>query len=854
MLQEELEAGATSSSPGALGSAPAANVGAMASSPDRPATTEVSPSADDLAARVTAMVLAALESAKVNPSSATASESQRSFTGTWNGQYGIWETRDDGVWVLVKSREEMAGATSSSSGQDPWEREDPWQKNWWKKDDWKKDGWIDYDNVEPVISSQDHWTKEDQWQDNTGDTSWSDFRSQGQGRYVDKDPPPSWDGKNPEKTWREYRRSLRFWLANTDIPSKKHGVMLWKALTGDAKLLVDHLTDEDLARHDAASKISGLLEQAHRHISEHEDQDDFDKAVFGLHRERGQSLLQFANVARSAFLKADAHGDPLPDRRKGMIFLRRAKIPGHLEDHIMSRTAGSRNFSDLLEAIRVLARRSDLNPSSSGTYLDLDEDEAQDDEDGGAMSSSPSEGFLDYDSEDGTLIPIAEEDLQEVYDEEDLEWALSNYRQERERFKAKNANGGYLKVRDDLNKNRIARGYNAKGFQYRDNRGKFKRPFRKYGSSSKYGRSSSSSNNSSSNSRNKAVSSRGSKSFLTDDKGRPKLRDISELKARTRCRKCNKIGHWAAECPEAQHLLVASEEAEQFFCGMLMEEMPSASSAADVQGGATLSSPTQGEEKGGATSSSPAGEEKGGVASSPPAGSAEVIWDEATNHPIEDRGRYNGKAPRGAGLIIFKNIEQETVVCVVQKRDGKLSFPKGGMKSGEKVPTAATREWIEEVGINPARLIIDMSTWVDDGTIGVRYLVGTCDEIGNDRSEPDQPSPDLRYVMWTPPHEDPDDPDPIMKAMWIPLDRILRNDTALSSARVNQVRQAYDHVRLADGGLADEEYETEIGSFWEQGLVSHGLTERRGQRTIPQKRLERRLRRPVTGTLDLGLS
>ena len=40
-----------------------------------------------------------------------------------------------------------------------------------------------------------------------------------------------------------------------------------------------------------------------------------------------------------------------------MIFLRQAKIPGHLEDHIMAKINGSRNFSDLLEAIQVLARR-----------------------------------------------------------------------------------------------------------------------------------------------------------------------------------------------------------------------------------------------------------------------------------------------------------------------------------------------------------------------------------------------------------------------------------------------------------------------------------------------------------------
>ena len=92
--------------------------------------------------------------------------------------------------------------------------------------------------------------------------------------------------------------------------------------------------------------------------------------------------MQFANVARSAFLKTDAHGDPLPDRREGMIFLRRAKIPGHLEDHIMARTGGSRNFSDLMDAIRILARRAEQSAPTSDTHLDLEEGGTDDGEEG----------------------------------------------------------------------------------------------------------------------------------------------------------------------------------------------------------------------------------------------------------------------------------------------------------------------------------------------------------------------------------------------------------------------------------------------------------------------------------------
>ena len=75
-----------------------------------------------------------------------------------------------------------------------------------------------------------------------------------------------------------------------------------------------------------------------------------------------------------------------------MIFLRQAKILGHLEDHIMAKTNGSRNFSDLLDAIQILTWRptsqvslsfpsydDDWNDGTNATeYYDIDDHNAVD--------------------------------------------------------------------------------------------------------------------------------------------------------------------------------------------------------------------------------------------------------------------------------------------------------------------------------------------------------------------------------------------------------------------------------------------------------------------------------------------
>ena len=114
--------------------------------------------------------------------------------------------------------------------------------------------------------------------------------------------------------------------------------MLFDALTVDAKHLIAHLSDEQLADEKAGHTIFDILVNAHKHVTVNEDQDDFDHAVFGAQRDNSKSLIQFANECQSLFLKSDQHGDALPDRRKGMIFLRKARNPPHQEDHILAIT------------------------------------------------------------------------------------------------------------------------------------------------------------------------------------------------------------------------------------------------------------------------------------------------------------------------------------------------------------------------------------------------------------------------------------------------------------------------------------------------------------------------------------
>ena len=199
--------------------------------------------------------------------------------------------------------------------------------DWWNDDElrrWQVDSWRwnepaairvecqqnrDWDQWSHWDASKD-WHRWSSWLTRGDDERWSSWSPWSRfchtepKKYFDKSPLPEWDGSQPEKTWRDYRRTLKQWLSTTDVSSEKHRVFLWRTLTGDAKLLVSHCRDEELLRWDAGQKIFDVLAQAHKHISEFEDQDDFDNALYKQHRERSQTLLQFANVARARISEA----------------------------------------------------------------------------------------------------------------------------------------------------------------------------------------------------------------------------------------------------------------------------------------------------------------------------------------------------------------------------------------------------------------------------------------------------------------------------------------------------------------------------------------------------------------------
>ena len=231
-----------------------------------------------------------------------------------------------------------------------------------------------------------------------------------------------------------------------------------------------------------------------------------------------------------------------------MIFLRQAKIPGHLEDHIMAKTNGSRNFSDLLDAIQILARRPMSQISSSfPSYYDEWDDSTNATEyyDIDDMTMSTTMSITMSTTNPKTMTMTGSTCLAslrtQTFEEPELVCMLESLQ------KGKKGSGkgfrrgkkGWSKgeSRDVLKAGKGGRPENYKQVRWKLQSDRLNRGW-------------------------KDQPAHGT----NKGRGRSQLAQMDDLLARTRCFKCGELGHLAKECPQNKETTTNSET---FFSGMV---------------------------------------------------------------------------------------------------------------------------------------------------------------------------------------------------------------------------------------------------------------------------------------------
>ena len=100
------------------------------------------------------------------------------------------------------------------------------------------------------------------------------------GTSKDRDPPPAFDGTNPDAL-KQYLRDLTLWRWETDVPKLKHAVKVIRQLSGTARAAADELSVEQLQSEGGIELVIAKLKEHFQPHLEAAMPKAFEKAVYG---------------------------------------------------------------------------------------------------------------------------------------------------------------------------------------------------------------------------------------------------------------------------------------------------------------------------------------------------------------------------------------------------------------------------------------------------------------------------------------------------------------------------------------------------------------------------------------------
>ena len=307
------------------------------------------------------------------------------------------------------------------------------------------------------------------------------------GTSKDRDPPPAFDGTNPDAL-KQYLRDLTLWRWETDVPKLKHAVKVIRQLSGTARAAADELSVEQLQSEGGIELVIAKLKEHFQPHLEAAMPKAFEKAVYGEPRRAKESMQDYIIRVDKSFKELLDEGVKLGDDVKGYISYRQANLNSTQEDQVVTWTSGKYGREEVVRALRKLDK---VHKERGGkSYLNEEPENLE-------TVETYLGSEVENDHEIENYVYMNEGDMDQIFEEQSLHEALATYQQVRKAIRDQKTSRGWNKG--------IGKGSGKIAFGIGNNRGGLQ-------------------------------FNQGSRVH------------IESLKLRTRCARCGVVGHWAREC------------------------------------------------------------------------------------------------------------------------------------------------------------------------------------------------------------------------------------------------------------------------------------------------------------------
>eukprot|EP00435_Cladocopium_sp_Y103_P043962 s1603_g12.t1 len=290
--------------------------------------------------------------------------------------------------------------------------------------------------------------------------------------------------------YRRWRRKAELYLMGlpTTVPESKWGARLVEHLRGEAEELMEHVELSTITSDKGYQKVFELLDERYKELDKDELQRCLKSYFYAAPIKNQETYRNFVIRMDTAYRGLTRHKVELPEPVRGWILLKKLLLDSTSEALIMTSTAGSLKYTDVLAALKAVFPNGQGPGVSQGRTKDKEIFIAQ-------------EG-MDPRQEPEEVEVQAHDDALEVME------AIANQTQEQSDYESEDALEvfeNYSSIRRKMQEKKTSRG------------------FRQVNTTEKQ--------------------------WKLEGSVQGKL---SLLKAKTRCHHCRRLGHWKKECPMKQ--------------------------------------------------------------------------------------------------------------------------------------------------------------------------------------------------------------------------------------------------------------------------------------------------------------